>query len=488
MSSVIKDLKKMSKFYITTAIDYVNARPHLGHALEKIQADVLARWRQLQGDDVFFLTGTDENAQKNVIAAEAAGVPVQEFVDKNVASFQELLRVLDISNNDFIRTTDRTRHWPGVGKLWRACHQAGDIYKKSYTGFYCTGCEAFLTKKDLKDGLCPEHLRKPELVSEENYFFRLSKYRQKLKELIENDKLRIIPKKRKKELLNFINSKDFNDFSVSRPTERMKNWGIPVPGDPSQIQYVWVDALANYITALGYGTAEANKFQKYWPADIHVIGKGILKFHAIYWPAMLLSAGVELPKAIFAHGYITVGGQKMSKTLGNVIDPIELAKKYGADPVRYFLLAEIPSLDDGDFTFERFEQRYNADLAGGLGNLVARTVTLSEKRQVKSGKLTNPEFEAVIRETKEKTAKALEEFKFNEALSLIWQLIAFCDRYIDKTRPWEEKAESEQVIADLLLTIKEISDLLLPFLPGTSEKIQQQILRNKKEILFPRLA
>ncbi|MDP2926582.1 MAG: methionine--tRNA ligase [bacterium] len=477
-----------SKYYVTTAIDYVNSKPHLGHALEKIQADVLARWHRLKNNDVFFLTGTDENAQKNVMAAKIAGVPAQEFVDKNVASFQELLKVLNISNDDFIRTTDKARHWPGVEKLWRACSEAGDIYKKSYTGLYCTGCESFLAEKDLENGLCPEHLRKPEQISEENYFFRLSKYQRRLKDLIEKDELKIIPEKRKKELLNFIDSKDFNDFSVSRPTERMKNWGISVPGDPNQIIYVWKDALGNYITALGYGGPDETTFQKYWPADVHVIGKGILKFHAIYWPAMLLSAGIEPPKAIFAHGYITIGGQKMSKSLGNVVDPIELVKKYGADPVRYFLLAEIPSLDDGDFTLKRFEQRYNADLAGGLGNLVARVVTLSEKRKIRIGKLTNPEIAAVIKETKEKTTKALEEFKFNEALSVIWQLISFCDRYIDKTKPWEEKAGSEEVIADLLLTIKEISDLLLPFLPGTAGKIQQQLLRNKKEILFPRLA
>jgi len=478
----------MKKFYITAAIPYANAKPHLGHALEKLQADVLARWHRLKGEDVWFLTGTDENAQKNVLAAQIANRSVQEFVDQNVVSFQELLKALEISNDDFIRTTNRDRHWPGVIKLWRACEKAGDIYKKSYTGFYCTGCEAFLTEKDLENGLCPEHLKKPELVSEENYFFRLTKYREKLKTLIGSNELIIVPEKRKSELLNFINSPDFQDFSVSRPTERMKGWGIPVPGDPNQTVYVWKDALGNYITALGYGTGDETKFKRYWPADVHVIGKGIAKFHAIFWPAMLMSAGIQLPKAIFIHGYITVDGQKMSKTLGNVIDPIQLVERHGPEAVRYFLLSEIPSLGDGDFTISRFETRYNSDLASGLGNLVARVVKLSEKRKIQVAKLTDPEIGLAIKETKRKTAEALAEFKFNEALSSVWQLIAFCDRYIDKAKPWEEKEGSDRVVADLLLTIKEISDLLLPFLPGTSEKIQQQLISNKKENLFPRLA
>ncbi|KKS54374.1 MAG: Methionine-tRNA ligase [Candidatus Magasanikbacteria bacterium GW2011_GWA2_42_32] len=422
------------------------------------------------------------------MAAQIANRSVQEFVDQNVVSFQELLKALEISNDDFIRTTNRDRHWPGVIKLWRACEKAGDIYKKSYTGFYCTGCEAFLTEKDLENGLCPEHLKKPELVSEENYFFRLTKYREKLKTLIGSNELIIVPEKRKSELLNFINSPDFQDFSVSRPTERMKGWGIPVPGDPNQTVYVWKDALGNYITALGYGTGDETKFKRYWPADVHVIGKGIAKFHAIFWPAMLMSAGIQLPKAIFIHGYITVDGQKMSKTLGNVIDPIQLVERHGPEAVRYFLLSEIPSLGDGDFTISRFETRYNSDLASGLGNLVARVVKLSEKRKIQVAKLTDPEIGLAIKETKRKTAEALAEFKFNEALSSVWQLIAFCDRYIDKAKPWEEKEGSDRVVADLLLTIKEISDLLLPFLPGTSEKIQQQLISNKKENLFPRLA
>jgi len=478
----------MKKFYITAAIPYANAKPHLGHALEKLQADVLARWHRLKGEDVWFLTGTDENAQKNVLAAQIANRSVQEFVDQNVVSFQELLKALEISNDDFIRTTNRDRHWPGVIKLWRACEKAGDIYKKSYTGFYCTGCEAFLTEKDLENGLCPEHLKKPELVSEENYFFRLTKYREKENPDRGSNELIIVPEKRKSELLNFINSPDFQDFSVSRPTERMKGWGIPVPGDPNQTVYVWKDALGNYITALGYGTGDETKFKRYWPADVHVIGKGIAKFHAIFWPAMLMSAGIQLPKAIFIHGYITVDGQKMSKTLGNVIDPIQLVERHGPEAVRYFLLSEIPSLGDGDFTISRFETRYNSDLASGLGNLVARVVKLSEKRKIQVAKLTDPEIGLAIKETKRKTAEALAEFKFNEALSSVWQLIAFCDRYIDKAKPWEEKEGSDRVVADLLLTIKEISDLLLPFLPGTSEKIQQQLISNKKENLFPRLA
>lgn len=480
----------MNKFYITTAIYYVNAPPHIGHALELIETDVVARYHRILSDNVFFLTGTDENAQKNIMAAEAAGIPVKEFVDRNAAYFQELIRVLNISNDDFIRTTDKTRHWLGVEELWRACSETGDIYKKSYTGLYCVGCEAFLTERDLKDGFCPEHLRKPEQISEENYFFRLLKYQKRLKDLIEKDELKIIPEKRKKELLNFIESGDFNDFSVSRPTERMKGWGIPVPGDLGQIIYVWYDALANYITALGYGTADETKFQKYWPADIHVIGKGILKFHAVYWPAMLLSAGVELPKKILVHGYLTSEGQKMSKSLGNVIDPFELVKKYGTDPVRYFLLREIPTIEDGDFTYERFEQRYNADLANGLGNLVARVITMAKNSKFQtpnSKKIPNPKFQKIITKTQKNYQKSLEEFKFNEVLVTIWQLISFCDRYIEKEKPWGKSKKQKEVICNLLLTINEIAKFLQPFLPGTSEKIFEQLKTKKSKILFPRI-
>lgn len=462
------------KFYITTAIDYANTPfLHIGHALEKVQTDVLARRHRLLGEDVFFLTGSDENAQKNVLAAEEAEMPIRKFIDQNVAVFKKLVELLNVSNDDFIRTADQKRHWPGAKKLWRECDKAGDIYKKRYQGLYCVGCEAFVTEKDLVNGFCSEHQKAPVKVSEENYFFRLSKYQDEIKRLIVNDELKVIPETRKNETLSFIES-GLEDLSISRPTERVKGWGIPVTGDESQIQYVWMDALASYITALGYGTKNLELFEKYWPADIHVIGKGILRFHAIYWIAFLLSASLELPKSIFVHEYITVGGQKMSKTLGNVINPIELVKKYGTDPVRYFLLREFSPFADGDFTYEKFEERYNSDLAKGLGNLVSRVLTMTEKarHEVLNTKYES-EIEDEISRIKKKYKRAFEEFKFNEALMAIWELISFSDRYIDRERPWEEK--KKKAIANLLFALSEIACLLRPFLPETSEKIFQQL-------------
>ncbi len=473
-----------AKFYITTAIDYVNGEPHLGHALEKIQADVLARYHRSLGDDVFFLTGTDENAQKNVLAAEKANLPVREFIDRNVSRFKEMITLLNISNTDFIRTADKKKHWPGVIKLWQQCERAGDIYKKEYSGYYCLGCEAFVTEKDLKNGLCPEHLKPPEKISEENYFFRLSKYQGRLKELIESDELRIVPEVKKNEILSLINS-GLDDFSISRPAERMKGWGIPVPDDGSQIVYVWYDALSNYITALGYGTEDTRLFEKYWPADIHVIGKGIIRFHAVYWPAMLLSAGLPLPKSIFVHEYITAGGQKMSKSLGSQVDPIELAKKYGAEPVRYFLLREISPFQDGDFTFERLEERYNSDLAKGLGNLVSRVLTMAEKafRGEIEGEASF-QFHDLFKEISEKFEQSMAEFKFNNALAAIWKLITYCDQYIERERPWERN--DQQVLKNLLASLVQIASFLKPFLPETSRKIfvQLGIEKDKKPWRF----
>jgi methionyl-tRNA synthetase len=495
------------KFYITTAIDYVNAKVHLGHSLEKIQADVLARYHRILGKDVFFLTGTDENAQKNVLAAEKEGISPKKFVDQNANFAKNLWKKFNISFDYFIRTTNKKIHWPGVKKLWLKCKEAGDIYKKSYTGLYCSGCEAFLREKDLKDGLCPYHLKKPEVVSEENYFFRLSKYQKELEKIIERDEIEIFPKERKNEVLSFIMS-GLEDFSISRPKERMKGWGIPVPGDRSQIIYVWFDALTNYISAIGYGRDEKT-FKKYWPADLHIIGKDILKFHAIYWPAMLLSAKIELPRRILVHGFITVAGQKMSKSLGNIINPLEIIEKYGADSLRYFLLRESPPFEDLDFTFEKFKKKYNSDLAAGIGNLVARVTTMAKKFKIQNStphqsrarcgvalnrashwfrakfkmKIQNSKLEEEIEKTKRSWKDALENFKFNEALKSIWDLISFCDKFIQEKRPWERG--NEKSISDLLFALKEISKMLYPFLPETSQKILKQIEIKKSQILFP---
>jgi methionyl-tRNA synthetase len=473
------------KFYITTAIDYVNAPPHLGHALEKIQTDVIARYHRILGEEVLFLTGTDENSLKNVQAAREEGISVKELVNRNARVFYRLKETLNLSFDDFIRTTEK-RHVKGAQKLWLACKK--DIYKKTYKGLYCLGCEEFYKESELENGLCPEHKTKPELIEEENYFFKLSKYQEKLKRIMEKDELKIIPETRKNEVLSFI-EQGLEDICISRSAKRAKGWGIDVPGDPSQKIWVWFDALSNYINAVGYATDES-KFKKWWPADIHVIGKGISRFHCIYWPAILISANLPLPKSIFIHGYITVSGQKMSKSLGNVIDPFELVKKYGTDAVRYFLLREIPPFEDGDFTYEKFEKRYNSDLAAGLGNLVARVITLAKKLKTQNSKLKikNSKLEREILAKKEKWKKSLNEFKFNEALKSIWDLISFCDRYIEKEKPWQKSEKQKIVISDLISTLKEISNLLNPFLPQTSEKILNQIETKKPEILFPRIS
>jgi methionyl-tRNA synthetase len=476
------------KFYVTTAIDYVNAKVHLGHSLEKVQADVLARYHRNLEEDVFFLTGTDENAQKNVLAAEKEGIPPKKFVDQNANFAKNLWKKFNISFDYFIRTINKKIHWPGVQKLWLKCKEAGDIYKRSYTGLYCTGCEAFLREKDLKNGLCPYHLKKPEIVSEENYFFRLSKYQKELEKIIERDEIEIFPRERKNEVLSFIKS-GLEDFSISRPRERMKGWGIPVPGDRSQIIYVWFDALTNYISAIGYGRDEKN-FKKYWPADLHIIGKDILKFHAIYWPAMLFSAKIELPRRILVHGFITVAGQKMSKSLGNIVNPLEIIEKYGADSLRYFLLRESSPFEDLDFTFEKFKKRYNSDLAKGLGNLVARVIALAKKFKIQNSKIKmkirNSNLGKEIEKTKINWKEALENFKFNESLKSIWDLISFCDKFIQENKPWEKG--NEKIISDLLLTLEEISIMLKPFLPKTSEEIIEQFEGKESKILFPKIS
>jgi len=491
------------KFYVTTSIVYTNAPPHIGFAFESIQADVIARYHRLLDEEVFFLTGTDEHGAKVAKAAEEEGKNPKEFVDEISKKVKDLKKTLNLSNDDFIRTTDKKRHWLAVKKVWLKLKENSDIYKKKYRGFYCSGCEAFVTKKDLKNGKCVIHQKTPEIIEEENYFFRLSKYSKKIKRIIEKDIIKIIPETRKNENLSFV-KKGLEDISFSRPRKDLK-WGIPVPADKTQTIYVWNDALINYISALSY-TENSKKFQKFWPADVHCIGKDIQKFHCLIWPGMLLSLGLPLPKIIFVHGFITVAGRKMSKSLGNVIDPFELVKKYGTDPVRYFLLREIPPTEDGDFTYEKFEQRYNSDLASGLGNLVARVLTLAEKIAIKSynPKIIKPKVDKTWKDYK----KALDGFKFNDALVSIWKLISFCDKYIEKERPWEllksqklkvKGQKLEIILNNLLFTLANIAQMLRPFLPETSEKIFRQLgvrptakkfwefkIRKSKP-LFPRL-
>ena len=470
------------KFYITTSIPYTNASPHIGFTLEVVQADVLARYHRSLGEDVFYSAGTDEHGLKTKRAAEALGKSPEEFSDIMSQKFKDLKTALNLSYDDFIRTTDKNRHLPAVIKLWEEIQSQGDFYRKKYKGFYCAGCEAFKTEKEIIGGKCATHQKEVEEVEEENYFFKLSKYLPEIKKIIESDKIKIIPESKKNEILGMIVSA-LEDVSFSRAKE--KYWGFSVPGDENQVIYVWVDALPNYISAIGYADNE-KKFKKYWPADIHFIGKDIVKFHAIYWPAILLSAGLKLPKNIFVHGFITVGGQKMSKSLGNVIDPFELVKKYGADAVRYYLLREITPTEDGDFTYEKFRQRYNADLAGGIGNLLSRTLALANKPHFSPIK-PSLKIKRETKKTEKNCVNFLEEFKLNEALKSIWELIGLCDKYINEEKPWEGKESSSQIVSDILFTLDEISDLLSPFLPNASVEIKKALKNKETKILFPRI-
>jgi len=473
---------KMSKFYITTAIPYVNAAPHLGFALEAVQADAVARYHRLLGSNVFFASGTDENSLKNVQAAEAEDTPVKELVDKYASRFQDLKQTLNLTYDVFNRTANE-HHIKGAQKFWNSCKKE-DIYKKSYSGLYCVGCEEFYTEEELIEGHCPEHPNIiPDQVSEENYFFKLTNYQKQIEELIETDKLKIVPDTRKNEVLSFI-KQGLKDFSISRSVERAKGWGVPIPDDPSQVMFVWFDALTTYLTALGYGTDE-ELFNKYWDKDtkkIHVIGKGIIRFHSVYWIAMLLSAGLPLPNIEFVHGYITVNGQKISKSLGNVIDPFVIVKKYGTDATRFYLLKEIPAYADGDFSEDRFKEVYNADLANGLGNLVSRVAKLCEQNNVEATLGSNVWCTDL--------EKFMGEFKFNEALSVIWKLISEADKKINQEKPWELSGDKlKAVLEDLVKRIQAIVYNLRPFLPETAEKISKQFSGQIKsdKPLFPRI-
>lgn len=487
------------KFYITTAIPYVNAEPHVGHALEFVQADVIARYHSLKGEEVLLLSGADENALKNVQAAEGAGAGVQEFVDANAALFVDLARSLNVRFDVFQKGSDRDRHYPSSQELWRRCATAGDIYKKSYEGLYCVGCEAFYTPEELTPaGECPEHPgRKLENVSEENYFFRLSRYRDRIIRLIRSGELTIIPETRKNEMLAFL-EEPLEDISISRTNERARNWGVPVPGDDTQRIYVWFDALNIYQSGIGFGWDEA-RYQKWWPADVHLIGKGIIRFHAVYWPAFLLSAGLEPPRSLAVHGYLTVNGQKMSKTIGNVVNPFDLIARYGAEPLRYFLLREIPFGEDGDFSEEKFRAVYSGELANGLGNLVARVAALGERVSpiaFDAVRDAEPGVRTAVAEVHRRVTDDTEALRLHEALGAIWRTIAFADRYISETKPWEagDPSNLSHTIGNAAYLVTTIGTLLVPFLPGAAERIDGQIryrdgaFEIKKEgVLFPRL-
>ncbi len=431
-----------NKFYITTAIPYVSGKPHLGHTLEYVISDVINRYYRLDGKEVLFTCGSDENGQKIIETATKEGLKPQALADKYTKAFLEHLKTLNVTYDVWRRGSDQKLHWPGVEELWNTCIKNGDIYKKKYKGLYCVGCEQFYKKNELNGGKCPEHLKKPEVVEEENYFFKLSKYQDKLLKLIESDQLKVYPEIRKNETLGFI-KQGLEDFSVSRPKERLGGWGVPVPGDDSQVMYVWFDALTIYMTSIGWGY-DKKTYKKWWPADVHVIGKGIYRFHTVYWPAMLLSADLPLPKAVLVHGYVTSGGQKMAKSLGNVINPEEILKKYGTDPVRYYLLKEIPTQSDGDFTEDRFKEVYNADLANGLGNLVARVETLCYKYKLDLKKLEKL-YDKPYDDPLVKVNKSIEKYEFHEALRYIWSLIHSVDKWIDREKPWKWNQGSSNV-------------------------------------------
>ena len=476
----------MAKFFITSAIPYVNAAPHVGHALEFAQTDTIARYHRMLGDDVLTLCGGDENALKNVQAADQAGVQVQEFVDRNAKLFETLAMKLNARYDVWQKGSDHKHHFPSSQKLWDLCKQSGDIYQQSYEGLYCIGCETFYEQEELnEDGECFEHPgKKLQPVKETNWFFRLRKYEEQIKQKISSGELKIIPEKRKHEVLAFL-ERGLNDISISRSNERAKNWGVPVPGDPTQRMYVWFDALNIYQSGIGFGWDE-KKYEKWWPADLHVIGKGITRFHAVYWPAFILSAGLKIPKAIFVHEYFTVNGQKMSKTLGNVIDPMTLIGKYGADPLRYYFLAKFSPFHDWDISEDEFKKTYNADLANGLGNLVARTAKLAQGTSHHISRIRYHEVNTGPYK------KALEEYRFNDALAVVWDTIKATDKYIDKNKPWKLSGNAlRKVLEKSIHQIVVIATLLQPFLPDTAEKILKQFSAPaiaSQPPLFPRLS
>ena len=477
----------MKTFYVSTSIPYVNARPHLGFALELVQADAVARWRRLLGHDTLFLTGTDENAFKNVQTAARAGLTPRQLCDRNSAVFKNLAETLDVSFDRFIRSSTDT-HVLGASRFWSACRQE-DIFLNQYRGLYCVGCEDFLLGRDLSDGRCPVHDVEPESVEETNYFFRLSAYQKALEGLIASGKLRILPETRRNEALGFIRQ-GLRDFSISRDWNRSGGWGVPVPGDPTQIVYVWFDALTNYLTGLGYGS-DSGEFKRFWREctdNVHVIGKDILKFHAVYWPAMLLSAGLPLPRAIFVHGHLTVEGRKISKSRDNAVDPFPLIRRYGVDAVRYYLLRAVRSGEDGDVSEARLREVYNADLANGLGNLVRRLESLCERCVY--GQAKTPDFQAPP-----EVNDALDRFDFAGALKAVWMRVDDVNREIDAVRPWEllKKRKTEmlrQHLSAWVASVRAISWVLRPFLPGTAGSIEASLSRSairKGQPLFPRL-
>jgi methionyl-tRNA synthetase len=473
----------MSKFYLTTPIYYVNDVPHIGHAYTTIAADVLARYHRGRGDDVYFLTGTDEHGAKVAEAAAARGKEPQEFVDEIVGHFKEAWQKLDIGYDYFIRTSDK-RHEDGVRKFFEHWHGSDDIYKGVYEGLYCVSCERFYAEDELINGLCPDHQKPPIQYSEENYFFRLSRYTEPLIKAITDETdpnhFDVEPAARRNEVLGKLRL-GLQDISISRGS---LTWGVPLPFDPSHTAYVWIDALLNYATAVGYGD-DSEQFARYWPAELHLLAKDILWFHAIIWPAMLISNGVRPPKRVYAHGFFTVNGRKMSKTVGNVIAPAQLVERYGADGARYLLLSEFPFGTDGNVSLDSMDQRFNSDLANDLGNLLNRTVSMINRyfdgSVPAAGAASGPDADlrGAVSELPARVGRALDNLEFSVALEAIRQCVTAANRYVDQTQPWTLAKNDRERLATVLRTLVEAERLiaieLAPFIPSSAGRMLEQL-------------
>jgi methionyl-tRNA synthetase len=470
------------RFYLTTAIDYVNSRPHLGTAYEKIAADVIARYQRLRGADTWFLMGNDEHSQNVYRRARELNLEPLEYCDRMEAEFRNTWAKLDVSFDDFIRTTE-IRHRRSVEALVTKIADAGDLYEGFYEGWYCVSCEAFKQEKDLVDGLCPIHRTEPQFIREKNHFFRLSKYRQPLLDHFASHPEFLEPEIRRNEILRLLEG-GLEDISVSRAGQ---SWGIPLPSDPASVIYVWFDALINYISAVGYGTDEES-FRRWWPADLHVIGKDITRFHTVVWPAMLMSAGVALPRQVFGHGWVTFRGDKMSKSLGTALDPIEAADRFGPDPLRLYLVKEIPFGNDGDFSWERYEERYNVDLANNLGNLVSRIAAMTDR--YRGGTLAPAGAAGRLPEVATRTVadyrKAMDVFALHEGAAAVFRLIDATNEFIAETEPWalaRDPASADRltsVLFDSVEAVRLAAVLLLPIVPASAAEILRRVGDNRR--------